>query len=76
MSDRFANRAALRDKLEWEGGIMEALDYGVKSTDMPLGDEELNEAWGKLAAAFQALRPLAAAVEKLLDQPGDDEEPF
>jgi hypothetical protein len=73
MSERFESRAALRDKLEWEGGIIEALDYGIRSTDMPLGDEELNEAWGKLAAAFQALRPLAAAVEKLLDAAGDGE---
>lgn len=67
MSERFENRAALRGKIEWEGGIMEALEYGIKSADMPPGDEELDEAWGKLAAAYQALQPLADAVEKLLE---------
>lgn len=68
MSERFADRQAVRDKIEWEGGIMEALDYGLRTTDMPEGDDELIAAWGKLADGYEALRPLADAVEKLLDE--------
>jgi hypothetical protein len=67
MSDRFADRAAVADKIEWEGGIMEALDYGLRTTDMPEGDDELTEAWGKLAAAYRELTPLVDAVGKLLN---------
>lgn len=70
MSDRYESRAAVRDKIEWEGGIMEALDYGIKTEDMPEGDTELAEAWEKLRTAWKALEPLTTAVSKLL---GDDE---
>ncbi len=74
MSGRFPSRAALAAKIEWEGGLMEALDYGVKTADMPEGDEALAEAWAALEAAHKALEPLAAAVEALLPEPGDDDE--
>lgn len=67
MSERFGNRAALRGKIEWEGGILEALEYGIKTTEMPEGDTELTEAWALLASAYEALQPLADAVEKLLE---------
>ena len=70
MSDRFADRAAVRDKIEWEGGLMESLDYGLRAADMPEGDTELIEAWGKLYDAFHSLEPLTAAVQKLLDEGG------
>jgi hypothetical protein len=44
MSERFADRTAVREKVEYEGGIMEALDYGIRSTDMPLGaDDEASQ---------------------------------
>jgi hypothetical protein len=66
MSDRYEDRAAVADKIEWEGGIMEALDYGIKSADMPLGDDDLIAAWDKLAVAYRGLQPLVGAVAKLL----------
>ena len=74
MSDRFKSRAALAGKIEWEGGVMEALDYGIKTEDMPEGDTELIEAWDRLATAYHELEPLADAVAKLLPEPGDDED--
>lgn len=67
MSERFENRAAVRDKIDWEGGLTGALDYGLDVHDMPEGDTELCEAWDKLATAYRALAPLTAAVEKLLE---------
>lgn len=66
----FESRAAVRDKIESEGGIMEALEYGINCADMPEGDDELILAWDKLYDAYRALQPLADAVQKLLD---DDE---
>ena len=74
MSDRFGSRAALRGKIDWEGGIIEALDYGIDTHDMPEGDTELAEAWGKLATAYRALAPLTDAVDKLLEAADDDED--
>ena len=73
MSDKFRSRAAVRDKVEWEGGVMDALDYGIHVADMPDGDEELTAAWQALEDAFNVLQPLADAVEKLLEAAGDDD---
>ena len=67
MSDRFEDREALAAKIEWEGGLMEALDYGIKTDDMPEGDTELTEAWAKLEASFRETSRLAHAVEKLIE---------
>src|ERR1035438_7749758 len=30
MSDRYPSRQALANKIDWEGGLMESLDYGIK----------------------------------------------
>ena len=74
MSDRFKSRSALAGKIEWEGGILEALDYGIKTADMPESDTELTEAWAKLEASFRQTAALAEAVENLLPEPGTDDE--
>lgn len=67
MSDRFEDREDLAAKIEWEGGLMEALDYGIKTEMMPEGDAELTEAWAKLEASFRETSRLADAVQELLD---------
>lgn len=74
MSERFADRRALRDKIEWEGGLIDSLEYGIGTTDMPEGDTELTEAWTRLADAWRALEPFAEAVQDMLDAVGDDRE--
>jgi hypothetical protein len=70
----FATRAEVRDKIEWEGGYVAALDYGLRVSDMPEGDTELRDAWDKLWAAYREMGPFVAAVEKLLDVTGADDE--
>jgi len=67
MSEPFKDRAAVAAKVEWEGGVMDALDYGIHAADMPVGDEELIAAWTALENAFTALQLLADAVESLLE---------
>ncbi len=67
MSDRFGSREDLAAKIEWEGGLMEALDYGIKTEMMPEGDAELAEAWAKLEASFRETSKLADAVTELLE---------
>ena len=72
MSDRFASRGAVAAKIEWEGGIVTALDYGIKAADMPEGDTELAEAWDRLETAWHRLEPLVAVVETMLDEAEPD----
>jgi len=67
MSDRFTSREHLAAKVEWEGDVLDALDYGIKTDMMPEGDAELVEAWRKLEAAWRQLSPLADAVADLLE---------
>jgi hypothetical protein len=62
----YATREEVRGKVEWEGGLTAALDYGLDTGDMPEGDTELREAWDKLATAYKALAPLSRAVDDLL----------
>jgi hypothetical protein len=68
---RYANRADVAAKIEWEGGIWETLEYGLAYTDMPEGDDALASAWAALQAAFGQARHLAREVEKLLPEPGE-----
>jgi len=63
---RFESRDALAGKIEWEGDILDALDYGITTEMMPEGDAELTEAWAKLEASFKETRKLADAVEGML----------
>ena len=72
MADRFESRMALACKIEWEGGLMEALDYGVRTEAMPEGDEELTAAWADLEASYRATALLAAKVSGMLPEPGDE----
>ena len=71
---KFANRSELASKIEWEGGLLESLDYGITTEMMPEGDTELIEAWKRLETAFKAVQPLAEMVEGLLEDAGDDED--
>lgn len=72
MSNRFEFRSDLASKIEWEGGIFEALDYGIKAEDMPEGDTELTAAWTELRAAYDRAAKLAEKVEALLEDDEDD----
>lgn len=60
-------RANLKAKVEWEGGVLAALDYGIKPEDIE-GDE-LRDAWEAVRAAYIALNPLIRIVEEALEAP-------
>jgi hypothetical protein len=64
---RFENRDQLAAKIEWEGGVLEAVDYGIRSTDMPEGDVELEELWKELEDAYSKVVSPADKISKLLD---------
>lgn len=65
-------RGNFASKIEWEGGIFEALDYGLKHTDLSADDPDaaaLRAAWAELEAAYDALRPLVRKIDDLLEEP-------
>lgn len=57
-------------KVEWEGGIDEALDYGLRASDLDGSDPELSEAWATLerlhAEGEKARRVVNDKIEALL----------
>ena len=72
MSDRFKSREDLAEKINWEGGIAEAVDYGIKAEDMPEGDTELTELWAEMVDAYKKFDALADKVHGLLGEHGID----
>lgn len=57
--------ADFASKVAWEGGVMEALDYGLKPSDAPEGP--IRDAWTRLYQLWQQLDPIADEVSRLLD---------
>lgn len=51
-------------KIEWEGGIPDALEYGLKSEDCEPG--ELRNAWKDLEDRWKTLQKPMSVVERIL----------
>lgn len=71
------NQQDFAAKIEWEGGIIDALDYGLKADDLGDQTSALALAWRELETAWQQVKPLIEKVEALLpdedDESGDGE---
>jgi len=67
----YKNRAEVTNKVDWEGGISGALEYGLTVDDMPPGDTELRDAWKRLEAAWKAFDAIETEVYALLDEDGE-----
>ncbi|GII63563.1 hypothetical protein Skr01_36480 [Sphaerisporangium krabiense] len=65
---RFDSRQDVAFKVAWEGGLYEALEYGIKVNDLPEGDTELAEAWRALDGAHTAFEEAAEKVRALLPE--------
>lgn len=62
-------------KVDWEGGVVDALEYGLHATHLDPDDETskpLREAWSALEAAWQNAKPLIGKVEGLLEDIEED----
>lgn len=57
-------------KVEWEGGITDALDYGLKAEDCEPGD--LRTAWEKLELQWAAIQEEMDDVQEVLDRYEED----
>jgi len=56
----------LHEKIDWEGGIVETVEYGIRPDQMP--SESLRAAWQTLIDALQAVEGARKAVDKLLTE--------
>lgn len=68
MTSRFESREAVSGKADWEGGVAEAVEYGITADQMPEGDTALAEAWKGGEEACAALSEREQAIQKLLDE--------
>lgn len=64
---KFETREDVRNKVEWEGGLPDALEYGIRSADLPEDDQELIGAWEEMEEAFSVFQSTQFVVEDLLE---------
>jgi hypothetical protein len=55
----------LARKIRWEGGLLAALEYGIKAED--IADPEISALWARLAKAYDELAPLVDEAAGRLD---------
>jgi hypothetical protein len=59
----------LRDKVEWEGGVVETLAYGIKPDDVP---KEIADVWVDAYNLYQELEKYTQQIEDILDKAGEE----
>lgn len=54
------------NKVEWEGGVLDALDYGLMTYDydLPVGVHEL---WSDLRSIYDEMRPVISELDSYQD---------
>jgi hypothetical protein len=57
-------------KVEWEGGVIDALEYGLLPGDVEPG--QLHDAWAALYAKYQDFKPLLYRVEGLVENASEE----
>ena len=67
MAKHLYDRELLASKIRWEGGVLAALDYGLRPDD--IDDAELRNAWARLRDVHAELRPLMKDFERRLSSP-------
>jgi hypothetical protein len=66
MTTKAYDRDLLAYKIKWEGGVLAALDYGLRPEDIE--DHELRAVWSELRELHSRMRPLVKTFEQLLDE--------
>jgi hypothetical protein len=60
-------------KVEWEGGVVDALEYGLRADMLKDRSSELFKLWRKLDSKWDKLKPSLAAVENYFENWEGDE---
>jgi hypothetical protein len=58
------SRERLASKVEWEGGVLAALEYGIRS-DL-IQDADIRTLWQDLETRYLELTPIVDQLEQLL----------
>lgn len=61
-------------KVHWEGGVIDALEYGLKAEDMDGSDPGLQTKWAVLVEQYAKIEPLVRKMELLLEELVEEEE--
>jgi hypothetical protein len=56
------------NKIEWEGGIVSALEYGLKADDLADKNSELYARWAVLEQKWASFQKLIPGIESLLPE--------
>jgi hypothetical protein len=62
---KYKTRDEVAAKIDWEGSLFEAMEYGIAADDMP--DEELRIAWYGAQASYEEWMKRAESVLSLLN---------
>ena len=65
MSDKPMSVLDVADKAHWEGGVIAAIEYGIRPGD--IADEPLRELWREACERFELLEEVVDQIEKILD---------
>lgn len=67
------NAQVLLDKIDWEGGVMDAVIYGIRSKDVPAIVED---DWAELEKWIDEIEKLEAQIMAALTLEAEDGEAF
>ena len=61
-------------KVEWEGGVLDALEYGMRAEMLIDQDSELFERWNALEKEWRRFQNFLNPVERYVEEWEEDEE--
>lgn len=70
-NDRKMTPEEFAAKVEWEGGVTEALEYGLRENEMDDSDPAFQTAWAVLREQWDIVRPHIDKVEQILETYGE-----
>jgi len=59
------SRPRLAEKVAWEGGTIEALRYGIRSSD--IADPDVARLWSELETLYERMAPIARQIDRVLE---------
>lgn len=59
-TDKTISIASLAKKVEWEGGVLAALEYGIRTDEIE--DPALRSLWEQVETRYRALTPLITEI--------------
>ena len=55
----------IANKIQWEGGILDAVEYGIHATDIE--DEDLAELWSELEFEYESVKEIVDNIDLYIE---------